>query len=847
MWRVTIKGMFAHKLRLALTGLAVVLGVTFVSGTLVLTDTLHGTFTSLFNRVFENVDLEVRGTAAFSSQSGAMAVREPFSQSVLSKVLKVPGVAVAEGGVGGFAQYVGKDGRAVVTGGAPTIGTTYGQDQKLSSLKLVEGTGPRGPDQVVMDHGTAKKFGFHVGDRVKILLPGAPQTFTISGIVRFGSADNLAGATIAAFTLPTAQKLFDKVGKLDTIDILVAPGVSQSTVQRSVQAVLPQGLEVVTGQTVANENTSLMDQILGFLSTALLVFAFIALFVGAFTIFNTFSIIVGQRTRELALLRIVGASRRQVFQSVLLEALVLGLIASVVGLGLGVLTAMGLDALLRTFGISLPQGGLVFSVRTAIAALGVGIGVTVISAVSPARHALRIPPIMALSSYSSTVVRSPRRRLVIGAVVAIGGALVLVVGVARSTIILVGLGAVAVFIGVGMLAPLIARPMSSVLGRPLVALLGVPGTLGRENSMRSPRRTAQTAAALMIGLALVSTFAVFGASIAQSATGSIKDAVAADYIITGSLTGAPMSGISTAAPEVASRIAGVSTVTRVDSGVFEFQHSIVSMAAIPRQSLDRTIILRMASGAAGSSLASGQLLISSTTADAKNLKVGDLIHVRFAQTGAMIIRIGGVFKPNAVLGSYVVGDGFFRSHFAANTQPVAVLLRTSSGASAAMTTAITSEMKDFANLKIQTRDEFIKNEQAQVNQLLGLVYALLALAILIALIGIVNTLLLSVFERTREIGLLRAVGMRRHQIRAMIRSEALILAVFGGVIGIVLGTGLGVAFSMSLRQQGISDIVVPYTSLASFLLLAALLGLAAASWPARRAARLNILEAISEE
>jgi putative ABC transport system permease protein len=375
----------------------------------------------------------------------------------------------------------------------------------------------------------------------------------------------------------------------------------------------------------------------------------------------------------------------------------------------------------------------------------------------------------------------------------------------------------------------------------------VPGTLGRENTMRSPRRTAQTAAALMIGLALVSTFSVFGASIAQSATGSIKDAVVADYIITGSLTGAPMSGISSAAPAVASRIAGVATVTRVDSGVFEFQHSVVSLTAIPRQSLARTVLLRMASGAGASTLANGQLLISSTTADAKNLKVGDLVHVRFAQTGPTTIRIGGIFKPNAVLGSYVVGDGFFRSHFASNTQPVVILLRTTSGASAALTSAITSGMKEFPNLKIQTRDEFIKTEQAQVNQLLGLVYALLALAILIALIGIVNTLLLSVFERTREIGLLRAVGMRRRQVRVMIRSEALILAVFGGVIGIVLGTGLGVALSMALRQQGISDIVVPYGSLVLFLFLAALLGLAAASWPARRAARLNILEAITVE
>ncbi len=846
MWKITLRGMFSHKLRLVLTGLAVVLGVTFVSGTLVLTDTVHSTFSSLFNRVYQNVDLQVRGVAAFSNQTGALAVREPFSQSVLSAIRSVHGVEVAEGGVGGYAQYVGKDGKAVATGGAPTIGMTYGEDPRLSSLTLVAGTGPRSPTQVVIDHGTATKFGFKVGDRVKILLPGAPQYFTISGMVRFGTADNLAGATIAAFTLPTAQKLFDKVGQLDTVDILVTPGANKAAVQRAVQHVLPRGLEVVTGQTVANENTSLMNQLLGFLSTALLVFAFIALFVGAFTIFNTFSIIVGQRTKELALLRIVGASRRQVFQSVLLEAFLLGAVASLVGLGLGVLTAMGLDSLLRSFGISLPQGALVFSTRTVIAALGIGIGVTVISAISPARHALRIPPIMALSSYSGANVSFVRRRLFIGALVALGGALCLTFGLIKATISVVGLGAVAIFIGIGMLAPLIARPMASVIGRPLASTLGVAGTLGRENSMRSPRRTAQTASALMIGLALVSTFSVFGASIAQSATGSIKDAISADYIISGSLTGAPMSGISSAAPAVAAKIPGVSTVTRVDSGVFEFQHSVVNLTAISRQSLSRTIILRIESGQGASTLGSGGMLISSTIANTKHLKVGDTIRVRFAKTGATSVRIGAVFKPNALLGSYVVGDGFFRAHFASSTQPVVLLLNTSS-VSPASDNSIKAGLSAFTNLKIQTRDEFIKTEQAQVNQLLGLVYALLALAILIALIGIINTLFLSVFERTREIGLLRAVGMRRRQVRTMIRAEAVILSLFGGVIGIVLGTGLGVAFSSSLKQQGITDIVVPYSSLVVFLVLAALLGLAAAAWPARRAARLNILEAITVE
>ena len=375
-----------------------------------------------------------------------------------------------------------------------------------------------------MDQGTATKFGFHVGNRVTILLPGAPRVFTISGIVKFGTANNLAGATIAAFTLPTAQALFDKAGLLDTIDVMVAPGASTSAVERAIAARLPHGVEVVTGQTVADENTSLMNQILGFLSTALLIFAFIALFVGAFTIFNTFSIIVSQRTRELALLRIVGASRRQVFAMVLLEAFLMGLVASLVGLGLGVLTAMGLNSLLRAFGISLPPGSLVFSLRTVVASLVVGVGVTMISAISPARHAVRIPPVLALASYTATTSSSGRRRLLVGAALGALGAALLVGGFVRGAVALVGVGALAIFVGVAMLAPLVARPMASLLGRPLAGALGVAGALGRENSMRSPRRTAQTASALMIGLALVATFTVFGASISRSATGSIEEA-----------------------------------------------------------------------------------------------------------------------------------------------------------------------------------------------------------------------------------------------------------------------------------------------------------------------------------
>ncbi len=673
-----------------------------------------------------------------------------------------------------------------------------------------------------------------------MLLSGPPETFTISGIVKFGSVGNLAGATIAAFDLPTAQRLFDEVGSLSAINVLAKPGVDKSQLQKAIAAVLPKGVQVVTGQTVANEQSSSVNQALSFFSTALLVFAGIALFVGGFTIFNTFSILVGQRTRELALLRIVGASRRQLFRSVLLEAAILGVVASLVGLGLGVLTAIGLEKLLSGFGITLPTGPLVFDASTVVAGLAVGIGVTVVSAIFPARRAVRVPPVAAMADYRGSDDESSHRRVLAGCVFLAGGVAVLAVGLSKPAIQLVGVAAVAVFIGVGMLAPLVARPLASIIGRPLS--VGISGRLGRENSMRSPRRTAQTASALTVGLALVSTMAVFGASLSKSATSSVDEAVNADYIITTSGS----NGFSRSVAAAAATVPGVTAVSSVYGGQFEFRSSVSDLTAVSPAEVGETVILRMAAGTASSALGAGQLLIDTTTANSDHLSVGSVVAVTFAETGRTTMEIGGIFKPNALIGSYLVGDGYFVSHYR-DPLPLAVLIRTSSPASTAGKAAVTTALKAYPNLTIQTEAEFEKAQQKSVNTLLGLVYVLLALAILIALIGIVNTLMLSVFERTHEIGLLRAVGMRRRQVRAMIRAEAVILSVFGAIIGVVVGTGLGIAFSDSLKQQGITDIVVPYPSLVIFVVIAALLGLGAATWPARRAAKLDVLAAIAAE
>jgi len=843
MRKVTVSGFRARKLRLALTALAIVLGVTFVTGTLVLGDTLNSTFNNLIGTAYQHVSFEIRGKAVLN-ESGPAAVqgttdRKPVPESIAAEVSRVPGVAFVHGSVQGYAQFLDRNGNAIGGGGGSTLGFSFDPNQQLSPYRLVEGGAPTSADDVVMDKATATKHHFAVGDRVLMNLPNRPRTFTITGIVTYGSDNNLAGVTLAGFDLQTAQDIFNSRGYYDTINVLAAPGADNVRLQRAIAGLLPPGVEVVSGQTVANELSSAVDNALGFISTALLIFAAIALFVGGFTIFNTFSITVGQRTRELALLRVVGASRRQVFRSVLGEAALTGLVASLIGLGLGVLAALGLKALLKAFGIELPSAPLVFEARTVVVAIFVGVGVTVISAVVPARRAVRIAPVAALVEDGEEADSVRRRRVAGGIAVAVLGVVAVLAGLAKPTVALVGLGAVLVFVAVGMLVPVLARPLSSALGRPLASLLGTPGKLGRENSMRNPRRTAQTASALMIGLALVSTIAVLGASLSTSAKNSVDSAISADYIVTGS------GGFSKSVAPTVARLHGVTTTTTIYQGQFEFKGSLATLVAATPANLDRTVTLHVTAGRGAGAMGAGHLLVDTNTAKADNLHVGSVVPVKFAQTGASTMTVGGIYKPNPLVGSFVVGDGFFLSHFD-NPLPIGVLLSTSPGAPD-LGPALNRVLTPYANVGYKTRAQFEQSQQDKINQELGLVYVLLALAVLVALIGIINTLMLSVFERTREIGLLRAVGMKRRQVRSMIRSESVIVALFGAVVGIVVGAGLGIALASSLRQSGVTNISLPIPSLIAFLVLSAVLGLIAATWPARRAANLDVLAAIATE
>jgi putative ABC transport system permease protein len=843
MRRITLRGLLTRKLRLGLTALAIVLGVTFVTGTLVLGDTLNRTFDNLVGSVYQHVDFEIRGKQTLSGAGNqgidSTASRRSVPQYVAGAVQKLAGVEFAYGSVSGYAQLIGHDGRAIGKPGSSS-GFSFDPNPQLSALRLARGRAPTTADQVVVDENTANKHHLAIGERVRILLPNGTRTFTISGIITFGSASSLAGATLTAFDLPTAQRLFNSVGRYATINVLTKPGADRVAVQREIERVLPAGVEVVSGQAVANELDQTIHSDLSFLSTALLIFAFISLLVGSFTIFNTFSITVGQRTRELALLRVVGASRRQIFASVLTEAALTGVIASLIGLGLGVVAALGLKALLGAFGITLPSAPLVFKARTPVVALIVGIGVTTLSAIVPARRAVRIPPVAALvdrEADRSATLRT--RRLVAGIIVGLLGLLLVVSGLRQARVGSVGIGALCVFIATVALVPVIAASLASALGVPLARVLGAPGRLGRRNSARNPLRTAQTAGALMIGIALVSTIAVLGSSLSASAKQEVQSAMAADYIVTGG------DSINASVASRIARLPGTAAATAVFTGQFDVRGSLQNLGAVTTRDLAQTVKLNIVSGQGAAALARGELLVDTQTAKSKDLHVGSVLPVAFAETGRTTMRVGGVFKYNPLVGSYLTGAGYFLKHF--NRPPADAVLVTTAGGAQNFESRLKATLSAYPNLKAKSRSQFVQDEQNSVNQLLGLIYVLLALAVLIALIGIVNTLMLSVFERTHEIGLLRAVGMQRRQVRWMVRSEAVIIALFGAVVGIVVGTGLGLALAGSLRNSGVTTLSVPVGSLIVFLVLSALLGLGAASWPARRAAKLDVLRAISSQ
>ena len=849
MFRTALKGVAAHKVRFLLTALAIILGVGFIAGTYILTDTMNAAFDGLFQQISKGIAVEVTGTPKFTSsgpggQQSGSAQRVPAS--LVPVVAAVEGVRVAEGNVGGYAQLVDEKGKAISTGGAPTLGTSWTSDAQMNSLTMRQGRAPRDSGEIAVDAGTAAKHDLHIGDTVTVLLQGPSIKAKIVGLVGFGQQDNLLGATLVVFDTATAQRVFDAPNQFDAIAVAADPGVSAVQLRDRIQAVLPNGFQAKTGQETAQTQSADIRKALSFFTIALLVFADIALFVGAFIIYNTFSILVAQRTRELALLRALGASGAQVRRAVMIEAAVVGIFASIIGLAFGFVVAAGLRALLNAFGIDLPSTSLQVLPRTIIVALIIGVGVTLASALVPARRAAKLPPVAALRDPEPSSSAFSLGRTIIGSLLTAGGIAALFLGLFGSTGnsgLLVGLGAILVFLGVGGLSPLIARPLARVIGAPGAGVSRVSGKLGRENAMRNPKRTASTAAALMIGLGLVAFVSIFAASIKSSADAALESTLKADYIVT-STSFQPFS--QNVAAELRSK-SEFASVSEVRQGIMGFKGTATQVSGMDPETLTQVATVNMKAGSVDALGQENGLLVWQQTAKSNGWTVGDTVPVEFNQTGKQTLKVVGIYTDNRLLGNYVVSLDTYDRNFVEQLDTV-VLAKTAPGVSQAQAKAAANAVaKAFPNVQVQDQAEFRQKQASQIDTLLGLITALLGLAIFIALFGIINTLGLSILERTREIGLLRAVGMSRRQVRGMIRWESVIIAVLGALLGIVVGVFFGWAMVRALHSQGITSMTVPYGQLLFYVILAGVFGVLAGLLPARRAARLNVLEAIATE
>ncbi len=852
MWRATFKSLLAKKLRLALTALSVVLGVGFVAGTYVLTDTMNSAFEELFAQTSAASDVVVRSATAFDPEQagpggGGGEERTPLDESLLTTVESVEGVAVVAGDVQGVAQMVDPATDEVIGGvGPPTIGTNWNElaDQ---ILEIRDGAPPTGPDEVVVDAATARLASLAVGDEIQILFEGGPGRFTIVGVAGFGDADNLGGATLAVFETETAQRVLGKDGVFDALSVVGDEAVAASELRASVAAVLPDGVEAVTSTSVADEATRNLQEDLGFFRTALLVFAAVALFVGSFIIFNTFSIIVAQRTRELALLRALGASRRQVITSVVLEALVVGLVASGLGILAGIGIAVGLQGLLGAFNIDLPSTSLQLLPRTIVASVLVGVVVTVAASILPARHAGSVAPVQALREVADggRARELAGRRLVVAlGVAAVGVGLLLygLFGAESNAVYSVGAGAAVTFVGVAMLSPLVARPIVGVLGAPL-RRLSIQGRLGRENAMRSPRRTASTAAALMIGLGLVAMVAILASSLKSSFTAALTDTLKADFTLS-------TSSFTAFSPEAAERVAALPEVEAVSAfrqNGFKVEGATSFLTAVDPATVERVATLEVSEGSVAALAERDSVLVHRDVAAENGLALGDELAASFASTGDAPLTIVGIYDENRLAGDYVVSLATYEERYVEQLDAF-VLVKGSQGiALGEVEAAVRTAVEDLPNVQVQDQAAFREQQAGFIDQLLGLITALLLMSIGIAGVGIINTLGLSIYERTRELGLLRAVGMSRRQVSRMVRWEAILIAVFGAVLGLAIGIAFGWALQQALKSEGVSEFTIPVGQLVAYVVVAALIGVVAAIWPARRAAKLNVLQAIAYE
>lgn len=851
MFKAAIKNLLGHKLRMILTGFSIVLGVSFVSGTYIFTDSISSTFNNLFSEVFSGTDLTVRPKQADFGQSA-----ESFPASILSKIQAVDGVSIVSPGVAGSAQLLDKQGKPIGGQGPPTLGFSWGTEPGLNPLMIADtdGRAPTAPGEIIIDKATAEIGKFTIGDKIKVILQGPAEEFTLVGIATFGSSDGLAGATLSAFELSEAQRVFGfEDGSYAEINIKAETNVSPEELKSRVDEILPLELESITGQEQSNEQIGDINEGLGFINTALLAFAGVSIFVGSFIIQNTFRITIAQRSKELALLRAIGATKAQVVRLVIYEAILIAVLASTVGIFLGLIVANGVRALMNSIGFGLPDGPLSIEPRTVMTCLGVGLVVTLLSAIIPAIKASRVSPVEAMSENeaSSGTRKSLFKRGIFGFIVSLIGVASLIIGLNTDIdqpIYTVGFGVVLMFIGVSIIAPLLSKPLAQIIGWPLIKLRGgVSAGLARDNAKRTPQRTASTAAALMIGVSLVALLSIIATTFKAEVDLLLEDSFPADLTVQSTNIGEFGPGSSGFSVNALNALKATPELVQVTALRYQFEGAkvedeVMFIVGVDTENFNNVVKIGPSENAF-ENLNGGGILVFKAVADENGWSIGQDINIEFALTGKKLIKIVGTFSEQFD-SDYIISSQTYLANFgiddvtlvAANVREGIIV---SDGKLAAQ-----KALSGYSQVLVQDQEDLRESISAQIDQILALFWGLLGFAIIIAVLGITNTLMLSISERTKEIGMLRAIGMTRKQVRQMIRYESVIIALFGAIMGVVMGTFFAWAVLRALASEGITGFVVPYGQIALYFVIAVIAGILAAAWPARKASRMDILKAI---
>jgi putative ABC transport system permease protein len=855
--KVALRGLTGRKLRTALTAFAIVLGVAMVSGTYVLTDTINSAFDTIFSESYAGTDAAITGKAPDISFEGSTAETPSVPASLLERVRSLPSVEEAAGSVQDetATKILKPDGKAIDTGGAPSFGLGIDPSiQRFNPLRLVEGTWAQSNDQVVIDEGTAEEYDYGVGETVRIATLKPVRPFQVVGIARYANVESLGTATFAVFTIPAAQELLDRPNQFDMIQAAAKEGVTPEELVADIGPILPPTAQVRSGIEQADEESSEIAEFTSFFQYFLLAFAAVALFVGAFVIFNTMSITVAQRTRELATLRTIGASRGQIRRAVLLEAFAIGLVASLIGLGLGILLAIGLQKLFDLLGFGLPTTDMVIQTRTIIVALLVGVVVTVLAAFVPALRATRISPILAVREGAELPKGRFSRFTPYIALVVIALSLLLL-GRAMFTeeldtgqrLISIAFGVLLLFVGVAMISSKLVRPLAAVVGVPGEKLARVSGFLARRNTLRNPGRTAATAAALMIGLALVTFVAVLSNGMKESNRGAIEEQIKADFVVTSQDGFTPF--VSTAG-DAAAKAPGIEVATSVRAEVGKVAGTDKYVTGIEQ---DKIAAVYNFDWEQGSDSVLGKMdefsaIVDKDFAEDHGLDLGDRFRLLSGSGRATNLEVAATYNPPPfyqLLGSVSIRKSKFDTLYDRPRNQF-TFINVPGEPTPEAERPLEQALASFPDAKVQTREAWITEQDEEFNSFLIMLYVLLALSVIISIFGMINTLALAVFERTRELGMLRAVGMTRWQARVMIGTESVITALIGAAIGLPLGAFLAAMVTKALDQYEVRY-AVPLLPLIAFAVIAVLVGLVAAIMPAQRAARLNVLQALQYE